>query len=117
MGTKTAQIEGTLGGAMDAQPLWVMLIPEDMDRVKFGGVLSTQANLDGRFSLSGIAPGRYRACAFAGLPAWVIQQHPKILKVLVDRGTAVDLAEGASVRVQPQMIPAEDLKQMLQEFE
>lgn len=117
MGTKTAQMEGTVGGAMDAQPLWVMLIPEDMDRVKSGRVLSVQANLDGRFSLSGIEPGRYRACAFAGLPPWVIQQRPQILSLVRDRGTAVDLAEGASVRVQPQMIPAEDLEQMLQEFE
>ena len=64
-----------------------------------------------------VAPGKYHACAFAAAQPWMLLQNGALLKVLESRCDTIDAPEGGSASVQLQVIPAADLKQMLEKIE
>jgi len=64
-----------------------------------------------------VPPGKYHVCAFATVQTWVLMQNRALLKALESRCETVDATADGSARVQVPLIPAADLKQMLEKIE
>ena len=120
MGTKMAQLEGSVEGIRpeDAGGAWLVLAPEDANIVAVGSLRNASADRAGRFHMSGLAPGRYRLYALTSAAAWTaLRQNPRVLQVIAPRGKSVDLAAGGRATVQVNVMPVEELTQALQEIE
>ena len=120
MGTKMAQLEGSVDGIQpgDAGGAWLVLAPEDADMIGAGRLCSTSTDRAGHFHMSGLAPGRYRLYALTGGPACTaIRQNPRVLQVIAPRGKSVNLEAGGRATVQVSVMPVEELAQAFQEIE
>lgn len=119
MGTKMAQLEGSVDGIRpeDANGVWLVLAPEDPDMIA-AHLRSASSDRAGHFHMSGLAPGRYRLYALAGAAAWTaLRQNPRVLQVIAPRGKSVDLEPGGRATVQVSVMPVEELAQAFQEVE
>jgi len=120
MGTRMAQLEGTVDGIRpeDAGGVWLVLAPEDLNMLAPARLRNASADRAGRFHMSGLAPGRYRLYALASPAAWTaLRQNPRVLHVFAPRGKSVDLEGGGRDTVQVSVRPVEELAQALQEIE
>jgi hypothetical protein len=120
MGTKMAQLEGSVDGIRpeDAGSAWLVLAPEDPDMIAPGRLCNTSSDRAGHFHMSGLAPGRYRLYALTGGPACTaIRQNPRVLQVIAPRGKSVNLEAGGRATVQVNVMPVEELAQAFQEIE
>ncbi len=120
MGTKMAQLEGSVDGIRpeEAGGAWIVLVPEDANTIAVGSLRNASADRAGRFHMSGLAPGRYRLYALASAAAWTaLRQNPRVLQVIALRGKSVDLEAGGRATVQVSVMPVEELAQALQEIE
>ena len=118
MGDHTAQIEGTVTGERpEGASLWLMVVPEDPDRIAAGRVWNTGLDRSGHFAINGVEPGKYRLYALAGIEPWTIQQNPSLLKAVADHGVQLDLDEGAKATAQVEITPTEDILRVIQEQE
>lgn len=117
MGAKSAQIEGTVTGTKPdgAANLWVIAVPDDLDRIAEGGMSVAPVDGGGHFTMPGIEPGKFRLYAFGGIEPWAMQQNPGALKALESRGVQVDLEEGTKATAEVQIIPIAELLQAIQE--
>jgi hypothetical protein len=114
VGTKFAQLEATLSASTEgAGQIAVMLWSA-------GGDPSFQRS----FSLSArnsttlnVPPSKYHACAFAIAQPWVLMQNHTLRSALESHCETVDAPEGGTARVQLPVIPAADLKQILEKIE
>jgi hypothetical protein len=84
---------------------WVALIPEagrPIDLRKFAS-----ADQYGVFTFTGIAPGRYKIVAWENIEAssWL---DPQALAEIQDQGTRLELEEGDSKRITPQLIKVKE---------
>ena len=114
--TKLARLEGTVNGMTpEAGSVLLILKPEDPEAISSQRSLLVSA--DGRFSMSGVEPGRYRLYAAVGNEAAVLQQSPRVLQALEGRATRVELEAGGRATAQVDIIPAEDVRQAFQEVE
>jgi hypothetical protein len=120
MGTKMAQVEGSVAGIRpeDTGGTWLVLAAEDADAIAMDRLLYTAADRTGRFHVSGLAPGRYRLYALAG-PASLtaFRQNPRVLQVIALRGKSVNLEPGGRAAVDVDVMPVEELAQALREIE
>ena len=82
----------------------VVLVPADSARDDLYEVAS--ADQYGRFSMRGIAPGRYRIFAWEDAPSGAYQD-PDFVIQYDDYGEPVEIERGGLVTVQPRLIPAE----------
>jgi Carboxypeptidase regulatory-like domain len=64
-----------------------------------------------------VPPGKYYVCAFASAQPWALLQNFALRKALESRCETVDAPEGGKARVQLSVIPASDLKQMLEKLD
>jgi hypothetical protein len=120
MGTKVAQVEGSVDGMRpeDASGVWVALAPEDAETIAMDRFLYTSVDRSGRFHMSGLAPGRYRLYALSGPAALTaFRQNPRVLHVIALRGKSVDLEPGGRATVEINVMPVEELAEALQEIE
>jgi len=119
MGNQTAQVEGTVSGAPPegAGNIWVMAVPEDIDRIAAGRLSVNPADRNGHFMINDIEPGKYRVCAFDGMEPWSIQQDAAALKAISEHGVPLDLEEGAHATAQVEIVPAEEMSKLMQELE
>jgi hypothetical protein len=120
MGTKLAQVEGSVDGLRPeyAGGVWLALAPEDAGTISVGRILYTSVDRAGRFHMSGLAPGRYRLYALDSPPALTaFRQNPRVLQVIAIRGKSVDLEPGGRATVDVNIMPVEELAQALQEIE
>jgi hypothetical protein len=105
---RTASIEGDAGPARAG----ILLAPvgelHDMARFYYG--VATDA--DGKFKMSGIAPGKYRIYALENM-AVANFRSPEAADQLGDLGEEIELAEGATVTVHPKLIPVERAREAL----
>jgi hypothetical protein len=116
--TKMAQVEGTVDGTKpgaEANNISVIMIREDPDEPA-GAVPITRVN-QGRFTIAGLEPGRYRLYAVALAEAGILRQNPRVLKALQSRGTQVDLPAGGRATAQVQILQTEQLAQAFDEVE
>jgi hypothetical protein len=115
--TKMASVEGTVSGMTPQQPNSIVLILVPAEPDAQGQPHTAGAGADGHFSLTGIAPGRYRLYAASGMEGLALQQNPRVLKALEGRATSVELEAGARSTVQAQLISGEEIVQAFQELE
>jgi hypothetical protein len=118
VGTKMAQVEGTVSGSQSnaAYDPLVIMASEDADGTTQAQV-RTMPIQNGRFSFAALAPGHYRLYAVAAAAAGALQQNPRVLKAMETRGTRVELAAGGRATVQVEIISMEELRQTFQEIE
>jgi hypothetical protein len=114
VGTKFAKIEATLSASTDGAGqvdgiLWAADGDPDSQR---GVSLNQQTS-----STIQVPPGKYHVCAFAIAQPWVLMQNRALRKALESRCETIDAPEGGSARVQLPVIPAADLKQILEKIE
>lgn len=64
-----------------------------------------------------VTPGKYYACAFTAVQPWMLMQNLALRKALEGRCATVEATEDADATVQLPLIPAADLKQMLEKIE
>jgi hypothetical protein len=114
---KMASVEGTVSGMTPQQPSGAVLILVSEEPDTQAQPRTTAAGAGGRFSLTGIAPGRYRLYAASGMEGSALQQNPRVLKALEGRATRVELEAGARSTVQTQLISGEEIVQAFQEIE
>jgi len=79
----------------------VVLIPQDYRRQDLYKV--ADADQYGRFSMRGVAPGRYSVFAWEDLPSGAYLD-PVFVNQYRDRGFAVDVQQGAQIQAQPRLI-------------
>jgi hypothetical protein len=111
VGTKFAQLEAAPSGpVVGSEPISVVLWPASGD-----------PNFQQNFPLNPqgpsrmtVPPGRYYACAFEAAQPWMLMQNGALRKALESRCETVEAPEGGSARVQVLLIPAADLKQLLE---
>ena len=96
-GAVTLEAETAFTGAQ------VVLVPSDPAREDLYHVAS--ADQYGRFSMRGVAPGRYRLFAWEDAPAGAYRD-PEFVSRYDDLGTILEVAQGALLQAQPQLIRA-----------
>jgi hypothetical protein len=113
VGTKYTPVDVLLAAAAGSEPISAILWPA-------GGDPGFQQNI-GLISQSprtiSVPPGRYYACAFALAQRGMLMQSGALRKALESRCEKVDAPEGGSARVQVPLIPAADLKQLLEKID
>jgi len=100
---------GTVDGTVQIAPdqtftgAQVVLIPNTAVRTDLYKVAS--ADQYGRFSMRGIAPGRYEIFAWEDAPSGAYRD-PEFVRRYRDMGESVEIEQGSQISVQPRMIPA-----------
>lgn len=81
----------------------VTLVPESLKRLRID--FQTAIVAKGKFSLAGIAPGRYRLWAWKWVDTGSVLFDPEFLKPYESLAGTVDVAEGAKGNVTLRLIP------------
>jgi hypothetical protein len=115
LGTKFAQIEASLSGAQPADSASIsgFLWTENGDpqyQQNIGLTPQTPAKVS-------VPPGKYHVCAVAVAQPWMLMQNHALRKALESHCETVEASEGETARVQIPVIPAADLKQLLDKIE
>jgi carboxypeptidase family protein len=114
VGAKYAKVEATLSASTDgAGQIAGMLWAADGDPNFQQGFSLNQQNS----STLQVPPGKYHVCAVAIAQPWVLMQNRALRKALESRCETVDAPADGSARVQLPVIPAADLKQILEKIE
>jgi len=114
IGTKWPQVVATLAAPLAGnEPISAALWPANGDPQPFQNVALTP---QGPSRLS-VPPGKYYACAFVSTQPGVLMQNFALRKALEDRCATVEATEEADANVQLPLIPAADLKQLLEKIE
>ena len=113
IGTKFAQVEATLAASSSStDPVSAIIWRSSGDpRFQQNFSLNTQG------STISIAPGHYYACAFAVAQPWMLLQNRALRKELESRCESVDAPEGGRVSVLLPLIPAADLKRLVEKLD
>ena len=115
VGTKYANVKPALAvPAADGEPITGVIWSANGDP-NFIQNLGTN-NLQNSSTFT-VPPGRYYACAFATTQPGLVMQNRALRKALESHCETVDAPEGGSVPVQVPLIPAADLKQILEKIE
>jgi hypothetical protein len=113
VGTRYTPVDVVLAGVAGSEPISAILW-------QAGGDPGFQQNI-GMISQSprtiSVPPGRYYVCAFAVAQPWMVMQNAALRRALEGRCQTVDAPEGGSARVQVPLIPAADLKQLLEKVD
>jgi hypothetical protein len=106
----SGQVRGLVTGS-NLQPFagaQVALIP-DKPRYRTELFKMAMTGRDGRFTLSGIAPGDYKLFAFDGLDRFAFFD-PEILALFEERGVSIRIAETSEQSVELRAIPAGNIQ-------
>jgi hypothetical protein len=114
LGTKFAQLEMALAaGPAGTETVSAIIFSADGDPQYQQNI---GLNSQGPVKLN-VPPGKYRACAFALAQPWALMQNHALRKALESRCESVEASEDGIARVQVPLIPAADLKQLLDKIE
>ncbi len=105
--TNTAQIHGAVDGKAG-----ILLVPSGEFHSEETLYFSATTDSDGKFSLNGIAPGKYNVFALEKTSADDFKT-PEAADQLDPAGEEIDLAEGASLEVHPTLIPLARVREAL----
>ena len=114
IGTKFAQLEVALAAGPAGN--------ETISAIIFsaGGDPQFQQNIglnsQGAVKIS-VPPGKYLACALAATQPWALMQNHALRKAVESHCETVEASEEGVAQVQLPLIPAADLKQMLEKIE
>jgi hypothetical protein len=112
-----AQVGGTVQVAQDANKtsppdFSVVLMPEVLN-ADGSGMLFSNVDQNGIFSIKRVTPGRYLAYALENVDFNQLQ-NPDIFKQLASRGMEVEVKEKDNKQIQLTPIPADDLKRIFE---
>ena len=100
-------------GSSEAKRAGIVIVPlgpyHNLTRFYYGA----PAGDDGKFHVGGIAPGKYKIFAIEKMAAASFR-NPEAADQLNELGEVVDLAEGATVKAHPKLIPTDRAVQALQ---
>ena len=113
VGTKYSRVDVLLAAAAGSEPISAILWPASGDP----GFQQNIGMISQSPSTTSVPPGRYYACAFATAQPWMLMQNAALRRALEGRCQTVDAPEGGSARVQVPLIPAADLKQLLEKVD
>ena len=114
VGTKYANVKPALAvPAADGEPITGMIWSANGDP---NFIQNLGNNLQNSSTFT-VPPGRYYACAFATTQPGMVMQNRALRKALESHCETVDAPEGGSVPIQVPLIPAADLKQILEKIE
>ena len=114
IGTKFAQIEPSLASpASGTEPTSAVLWSVGGDP-QFQQNVPINPQSPTRIS---VPPGKYLACAFGVAQPWALMQNLALRKALESHCETVEASEDGITRVQVPVIPAADLKQLLDKIE
>jgi hypothetical protein len=114
IGTKLAQIDAALAaGPAGTDPVSALIWSANGDP-QFQQ--SMGLNQQGRSKIS-VPPGKYHACAFAGVQPGALMQNRALRKAVESHCETVEASEEGVTQVQLPLIPAADLKQLLDKIE
>jgi hypothetical protein len=114
VGTKFAKLEAALSASMDGAGQIAGMLWASNGDPNFQQNFSINTQNPGTIQ---VPPGKYHVCAFATAQPWGLMQNRALRKALESRCETVDAPEDGSVRVQLPVIPAADLKQILEKIE
>ena len=102
----------TVQGQIDGPRAGIVLAPvgkfHDLARFYYGGITGP----DGKFKLTGIAPGKYKVLAVEKM-APAIFRNPEGADQLGDLGEVIEVSEGDVVTAHPKLIPIERARELL----
>ena len=104
----TATLQGTLSNLSSpagTSQAWIYCVPLPDSPGQFPE--TSLGSSDGKFSLTGIAPGTYRVLAFASPQPDLPYRDPGAMRAYEAKGQLVQLTAGQSASVQLQIIPDE----------
>jgi len=111
---KFSQVDATLATpASGSDPVSAILWPANGDPTFLQNLMINPRG-PGRIS---VPPGKYYACAFQATQPWMLMQNIAMRKALESHCETVDAPEGDHASVQLSIIPASDLKQLLEKVE
>jgi hypothetical protein len=114
VGTKFAQIDAALAaGPAGTEPASALIWSANGDP-QFQQNMGL--NQQGRSRIS-VPPGKYRACAFALVQTGALMQNRALRKAVESHCETVEASEEGVTQVQLPLIPAADLKQLLDKIE
>jgi Carboxypeptidase regulatory-like domain len=114
LGTKFAQLEPTLAApASGTEAISAFLWSAGGDP-QFQQYVPINPQGSARIS---VPPGKYLACAFGVAQSWVLMQNRALRKAVESHCETVEASEDGIARVQVPVIPADDLKQLLDKIE
>jgi hypothetical protein len=114
LGTKFAQLEVALAaGPAGTETVSAIIFSADGDPQYQQNI---GLNSQGSVKIS-VPPGKYRACAFAVAQPWALMQNRALRKAVESHCETVEATEEATAHVQVPLIPAADLKQLLDRIE
>jgi hypothetical protein len=110
----TATVKGEVdAGTGEAKRAGIVLAPigpyHNLARFYYGGT----ADDTGKFKLTGVAPGKYKIFAVEKLAAAAFG-NPEAADRLEEFGEVIDVAEGATVKAHPKLIPADRAAKVLE---
>jgi hypothetical protein len=107
LGTNGGSVAGTAinddGPVFDAR---IVLAPEGRDHVIPRLFRSVTTDESGNFRIGAIAPGAYRLLAFESLDPYA-HFHPDLRSLIESEGVSVEIGEGESARVNPEVTLAD----------
>lgn len=111
---RTATLEGEVDTASPrSKRAGVLIAPVGRFHNLLRFYYNTAADDEGKFKLSGIAPGKYKIFAFEKLtPANFFA--PEAADQLDDLGETIEFAEGATLQAHPKLVPADRAMRALQ---
>jgi len=114
VGTKFAQIDAALAaGPAGTEPASALIWSANGDP-QFQQNIGL--NQQGRSRIS-VPPGKYHACAFAGVQPGMLMQNRALRKAVESHCETVEASEEGVTQVQLPLIPAADLKQLLDKID
>ena len=113
LSTRSAKIEGQVDAASgDSKRAGIVLAPvgklHNLARFYYGVVTAD----DGKFQMQDIAPGKYKIFALEKL-APLAFRNPEAEEQLDPLGQEIDVAEGATLRLHPKLIPTDRAREAL----
>jgi hypothetical protein len=105
--THTATVEGQVDAASaQSKRAGIVIAPvgayHTLLRFYYGGA----ADDEGKFKVTGIAPGAYKVFALEKMAAATFR-NPEAVDQIDELGERVDIGEGATVQAHPKLVPAE----------
>jgi hypothetical protein len=114
IGTKWPQVVAALAApSAGSEPVSALLWAASGDPQSFRNIMLTSQGP----SRVSVPPGKYYACAIAAVQPWALMQNSALRKALEGRCATVEATEEADANVQLPLIPADDLKQLLEKIE
>jgi len=110
--SNTATVTGEIDAGGAGKRAGILLAPVGQRHTLVQFYYTALADDNGKFTLSGVAPGKYKIFALEKIAAQSYR-NPESADVLDSLGEEIEVAEGAKIESHPKLIPEEQAKELL----